>query len=56
MYKEPYFFKNKEWYERYLEDGIPCVRLTDAAPKEAIDSYNEYFKSKEVLINFEVKK
>jgi hypothetical protein len=42
-----YWMSNKEWYERYIDDGIPCVRLTDKAPQKAVDSFNEYFKEKD---------
>ena len=44
----PKFKENKEWYyldEKnpiYLEDETACYRLTDKAPKEAVESYLEY--------------
>lgn len=49
MEKEmPYFLTNKEWYRISLNsDGLPGDRglvLTDKAPKEAIESYEEYYK------------
>lgn len=47
--KEPYFMTNPEWYEQVdiFKDGFPeddrGYRLTDKAPQEAIDSYNEFY-------------
>ena len=35
----PYFLENKEWY---YHDGM-IYRLTNKAPQEAIDSYNEWY-------------
>ncbi len=40
--KEPYFMKNKDWYYYDLKTGR--YKLTDKAPKKAIDSYNEYYE------------
>lgn len=40
--KEPYFMKNEEWYT-FDEINFKYV-LTDKAPQEAIDSYNEFYK------------
>lgn len=51
---KPYFLNNKEWYIE-IED-LPSFlggtnekryQLTDKAPKEAIDSYNEFYKDLE---------
>ena len=49
--KQPYFLENPEWYETvdifkdesFFEDGGRGYRLTDKAPQEAIDSYNEFY-------------
>lgn len=47
--KQPYFMTNPEWYTAadILNDGFPDddrgYHLTDRAPKEAIDSYNEFY-------------
>lgn len=38
---KPYFMKNKEWY--YYDVKSFKYKLTDKAPKKAIDSYNEYY-------------
>lgn len=51
----PYFLTNKEWYteeevplkdflNREFEERI--YQLTEKAPKEAIESYNEYYSTK----------
>lgn len=37
----PYFATNKEWW--YFDKEAFRMRLTDKAPKEAIESYNEYY-------------
>ena len=49
---EPYFLKNEEWYvehkglPRFLGGNIDRrYTLTDKAPKEAVESYNEYYKN-----------
>lgn len=39
MIEMPYFMTNKEWY---YYDGDQ-LQLTDKAPKEAIESYKEYY-------------
>ena len=39
---EPYFMKNKEWY--YHDEKEWRYKLTDKAPKKAIESYNEFYK------------
>ena len=38
---EPYFLKNPEWY--YHDDETNRYFLTDKAPKEAVESYNEFY-------------
>ena len=40
--RKPYFMTNKEWY-RY-DDKEEKYVLTDKAPQEAIESYNEFYK------------
>lgn len=37
----PYFMNNPDWY--YFDDKAFCYKLTDKAPKEAKDSYNEFY-------------
>lgn len=37
----PYFMQNPEWY--YHDDEINKYFLTDKAPKEAVESYNEFY-------------
>lgn len=39
----PYWHKNKEWYYYSLEEKK--FKLTDKAPKKAIDSYNIYYSN-----------
>lgn len=39
MIEMPYFMTNKEWY---YYDGDQ-LQLTDKVPKEAIESYKEYY-------------
>ena len=39
---KPYFMKNKEWY--YYDIKTFKYKLTDIAPKEAVDSYKEYYE------------
>lgn len=38
----PYFLTNPEWY--YFDEKEFKYKLTDKAPREAIDSYNEFYK------------
>lgn len=40
--KRPYFMANKDWY--YFDKEEFRYKLTDKAPQEAIDSYNEFYK------------
>jgi hypothetical protein len=40
---EPYFMTNSVWYVYSFEKEIYI--LTDQAPQEAIDSYNNFYKS-----------
>lgn len=39
---EPYFMKNKDWY--FFDEENFCYKLTDKAPKEAKESYEEFYK------------
>ena len=39
----PYFLKNEEWYTIDENDDDRGYKLTDKAPQEAIDSYNEFY-------------
>ena len=39
---EPYFMTNKDWF--YFDEEEFCYKLTDKAPKEAIESYKEFYK------------
>ena len=47
----PKFMENDEWYycdetqQEYIKYGNACYRLTEKAPKEAIESYLQYCKS-----------
>ena len=43
MQEMPFFMTNKDWYYRDYEDDDYGYKLTDAAPQEAIDSYNEFY-------------
>lgn len=40
--EKPYFMKNKEWY--YFDEDDFIYKLTNKAPKEAIESYKEFYK------------
>lgn len=44
--KEPYYRKNKEWY--YYDENEGKDKLTDKAPKKAIESYNNFFEMLEM--------
>ena len=33
----PYYLKNKEWY--YYDKNERCIKLTDKAPPEAVESF-----------------
>jgi hypothetical protein len=39
--KPPYFMENKDWY--YFDKEEWCYKLTDKAPKEAVESYKEFY-------------
>lgn len=38
---KPYFMKNKEWY--YFDEKEFVYKLTDKAPKEAKESYEQFY-------------
>lgn len=40
--KKPYFMTNKEWYFYDVKSGR--YKLTEKAPKKAVDSYNDFYK------------
>ena len=42
LQKEPYFMKKKDWYYHDPEENK--YHLTDKAPREAIESYNEFYE------------
>ena len=39
--EKPYFLENEAWY--YFDEDEFCYKLTDKAPKKAVDSYNEFY-------------
>lgn len=39
----PLFFTNKEWY--YYDEKEEKYKLTDKAPKEAIESYKQFYEN-----------
>ena len=39
---KPFFLKNKDWY--YYDEKEQTYKLTDKAPSEAIESYEEFYK------------
>lgn len=41
----PYFMKNKDWY--YYDTKEYKYKLTNKAPKEAVESYKEFYKKLE---------
>lgn len=40
--EKPYFMRNSEWY--YFDDNEFIYKLTEKAPKKAIESYEEYYQ------------
>ncbi len=48
-YEVPYFITNDEWY--YYDEEEEIYKLTDKAPKEAIESYEEYYSENDVDID-----
>lgn len=45
----PYFLNNKEWY--YYDEKEEKYKLTDKAPKEAVESYKQFYKELEKEIS-----
>lgn len=43
MMDKPYFMKNKEWF--YFDVEEFKYKLTEKAPQEAVDSYEEFYSS-----------
>lgn len=41
LQSRPYFMTNPEWY--YHDEDEWKYKLTDKAPKEAVESYNEFY-------------
>lgn len=41
--EEPYFMQNKEWF--YFDENEFKYKLTEKAPKEAIESYKQFYSS-----------
>ncbi len=39
----PFFLTNEDWYTVDLDDEERGYKLTDKAPQEAIDSYNDFY-------------
>ena len=49
-FNKPYFMTDDSWY--YYDRASFKYKLTDKAPKEAIDSYKEYYEEyKETIID-----
>ncbi len=44
----PYFMENKDWY--YFDKVEWRLKLTDKAPKEAVESYIEFY-SEEIWVD-----
>ena len=40
---EPFFMSNKEWF--YFDEKEWCYKLTDKAPKKAVESYKEFYNA-----------
>ena len=38
---KPYFLENDNWF--YFDEEDWCFKLTDKAPKEAVESYIEFY-------------
>lgn len=47
MLPQPYFMTNPDWY--YFDEDEFIYKLTKYAPKEAKDSYTEFYKELEEL-------
>lgn len=51
--KRPYFLENEEWYtvdEDFSAEDGRGYHLTEKAPKEAVESYAEFYGDKTVEI------
>jgi len=48
-YEVPYFIMNDEWY--YYDEEEEIYKLTDKAPKEAIESYNKFYSEEDTDID-----
>ena len=47
MKERPYFMSNQAWY--YFDESDFCYKLTDQAPPEAVQSYEDFYKPTEIL-------
>ena len=45
---KPYFLENDNWF--YFDEEDWCFKLTDKAPKEAIESYIDFY-SEEIEVD-----
>lgn len=45
---KPYFLENDSWF--YFDEEDWCFKLTDKAPKEAIESYIDFY-SEEIEVD-----
>lgn len=52
METRPYFMTNDEWF--YFDSDEWLYKLTDKAPKEAIESYKEFYDDTEILNGVEL--
>ena len=48
MDERPYFMENKDWYYYDEQEGV--IKLTDKAPKEAKQSYEEWYADNDLII------
>ena len=46
----PYFMTNNDWFYYDAKDGK--YKLTDKAPQDAIDSYNEFYSESDVAFDY----
>ena len=47
MKEQPYFMSDQAWY--YFDEADFCYKLTDQAPPEAVQSYEEFYESSDIL-------
>jgi hypothetical protein len=45
--EKPYFMENSEWY--FFDEEEMMYKLTEKAPKKAVESYKEYYSALERL-------